>query len=134
LQNTGTAAWQQILRSAPPASKNKKPGELIYGVDNVPPPLTILFMGTRTGVSIEAHFRRRIACLSTLALLNCLRTQPAPPCLNPWRPSPAITIGAFRNGFHTIRREGLANPDWIRLDRRYIDRRASVINDFNTLN
>jgi xanthine permease XanP len=38
-----TAAWQQILRSARPA--RKKPGELIYGVDNVPPPLTILFMG-----------------------------------------------------------------------------------------
>jgi xanthine permease XanP len=38
-----TAAWQQILRSARPV--RKKPGELIYGVDNVPPPLTILFMG-----------------------------------------------------------------------------------------
>jgi NCS2 family nucleobase:cation symporter-2 len=38
-----TAAWQQILRSARPA--RKQPGELIYGVDNVPPPLTIFFMG-----------------------------------------------------------------------------------------
>jgi xanthine permease XanP len=38
-----TAVWQQILRSARPA--RKKPGELIYGVDNLPPPLTILFMG-----------------------------------------------------------------------------------------
>jgi xanthine permease XanP len=37
------AAWHQILRSARPA--RKKPGELIYGVDNVPPPLTTLFMG-----------------------------------------------------------------------------------------
>jgi xanthine permease XanP len=37
-----TAAWK-LLRSARPAKK--KPGELIYGVDNVPPPLTILFMG-----------------------------------------------------------------------------------------
>src|SRR5262245_58751165 len=35
--------WRQILASARPAKK--KPGELIHGVDDTPPPLTTLFVG-----------------------------------------------------------------------------------------
>jgi xanthine permease XanP len=40
-----TGPWLALLRTARPASKGKKPGELIHGVDDVPPPLLSALVG-----------------------------------------------------------------------------------------
>ena len=37
--------WLQLLRNARRSATQKKPGELIHGVDDVPPPLLITFVG-----------------------------------------------------------------------------------------
>jgi xanthine permease XanP len=37
--------WLRSLRIASPASKRRKPAELIYGVDDVPPPLIVALVG-----------------------------------------------------------------------------------------
>ncbi|MFY9828344.1 MAG: solute carrier family 23 protein [Rhodoplanes sp.] len=37
--------WLQLFRNARPSATQKKPGELIHGVNDVPPPLLITFVG-----------------------------------------------------------------------------------------
>ena len=37
--------WLQLFRNARPSATQKKPGELIHGVDDVPSPLLITFVG-----------------------------------------------------------------------------------------
>ena len=36
-----SGVWLRLLRAARLSSRKKKPGELIYGLDDVPPPLII---------------------------------------------------------------------------------------------
>jgi xanthine permease XanP len=67
--------WRQLLASARPA--RKKPGELIHGVDDTPPPLTTLFVGMQhVGlIRIQLIFPLlviQLAALSPEAAVNML--------------------------------------------------------------
>ena len=38
-------SWLRFVSSTPLSTRKKKPTELVYGVDDVPPPITILLIG-----------------------------------------------------------------------------------------
>src|SRR5947209_1237122 len=41
----GVQPWLRLLRGAPPAASGKKSAELIHGLDDLPPPLIVVFQG-----------------------------------------------------------------------------------------
>ena len=72
-----SGAWLRYLRAARLSSRKKKPGELIYGLDDVPPPLIIAFQGFQhvSLVRIQLIYPLLViqaAGLSTTASVNLL--------------------------------------------------------------
>src|SRR5262245_27338308 len=72
-----SALWLRFLRSARFASRKKKPGELIYGLDDVPPMLVVGFAALQHVSLIRIQliyplFIIQAAGLSTAAAVNML--------------------------------------------------------------
>ncbi len=69
--------WLRLMRSAPASRTKKKPAELVYGLDDVPPPLTIAFVGFQHVSLVRIQliyplFVIQLAALPTAASVNLL--------------------------------------------------------------
>ena len=69
--------WLRLMRSAPASRTKKKPAELVYGLDDIPPPLTIAFVGFQHVSLVRIQliyplFVIQLAALPTAASVNLL--------------------------------------------------------------
>jgi xanthine permease XanP len=69
--------WLRLMRSAPASRTKKKPAELVYGLDDVPPALTIAFVGFQHVSLVRIQliyplFVIQLAALPTAASVNLL--------------------------------------------------------------
>ena len=73
----GVETWLRFLRSKPLSSTGKRPKDLVYGVDDVPPPLIVLFVGMQHVSLVRIQliyplFVIQMAALPTASSVNLL--------------------------------------------------------------